>query len=463
MKKFPALIIILFLIATATAIFALVENTQSKNSQSYTLTPCPFAIPKGKTAKCGFLTVPLDHQSNQSSTIKLFVYKLIAKNSLPKQSPIINIVGGPGVNSFLLMKDNTWWDLMSPYLESHDMIMMDPRGAGRSQPQLNCLGLDPNQPPDKAIKKAQACKTTLANQGIKNLSLFNSQQSAQDILTLVKALNLNSWDVLATSYGARVAMELLTYQPKGLRAIILNSPETGNDNRFSAEKVENIRRVFTLFFKTHPAVEKKYLTLIAHLKSNPTVSNKLKENIIAIFTNTSDIDNLPQYINQSHTSASKNKLTLKKLDAIFKTSPKKANPNIPYGLVTSVICREDYNTANVNKYLTAVKNNSAYYSTREYRFYQAVCPIWKVGTPSRSFNPSLSENNTPALILTGNYDAALAPAWAKQIHREMPKSYFYEFSGVGHSVLYTSACAIKMAVTFLNNPNIPPVLPCYRN
>ena len=81
---------------------------------------------------------------------------------------MLYLSGGPGDSA--LAEANNWIDY--PIRQKRDIILLDQRGTGYSQPALNC-------PPLHTYDDVEACRAKLVSAGI-NLSAYNSAQSAAD-------------------------------------------------------------------------------------------------------------------------------------------------------------------------------------------------------------------------------------------------------------------------------------------
>ena len=181
----------------------------------------PLRCPR-RDVECGYLIVPEDRARSGSPLIRLAVAILrsTSGNSLP--DPILDLAGGPGVGAVAYAEQ--WLD--SPLRRRRDVILFDQRGAGLSDPLLDCPELDelaldlleqaltPEQEAEQRLEQARVCRDRLRTNGV-NLAAYTSQASAADIADLRKTLGYAEWNLYGISYGSRLALTVLRDYPTG--------------------------------------------------------------------------------------------------------------------------------------------------------------------------------------------------------------------------------------------------------
>ena len=170
-------------------------------------------------ARCFWLTVPENRTNPSAKTVKLFVAVLKSASSNPKPDPIVYLPGGPGQSASPAV------DVFArfPTLADRDFILMDPRGTGRSQPNLACPEITkartsfftaksrprPFQEPLSQFQSAsRQCGDRLRAANI-DLGAYSTIALANDVADLRKALSISQWNVFSVSYGTRVALEVM--------------------------------------------------------------------------------------------------------------------------------------------------------------------------------------------------------------------------------------------------------------
>lgn len=111
----------------------------------------------------------------------------------------------------------------SPLAADHDLILVDPRGGGRSAPDVACpdLQADPG-----ALELLQRCREDLTDGGV-DLITPGSDATAGDLAevrrTLSQGRSWSEWDVVGSGYGSQLAQRLARVDDGGVRSLTLSS------------------------------------------------------------------------------------------------------------------------------------------------------------------------------------------------------------------------------------------------
>ncbi|HEU0164216.1 MAG TPA: hypothetical protein VFQ54_04170, partial [Thermomicrobiales bacterium] len=113
-------------------------------------TACPFSdadIPSDIAARgnlaCGTVDVPEDHANPDGKSISVFIVQIPSISKKPNSSPLFVLAGGPGQGSSgqLGQFSKTVQDPIAswyPFLKDHNVVLIDQRGTGYSDPNLVC-------------------------------------------------------------------------------------------------------------------------------------------------------------------------------------------------------------------------------------------------------------------------------------------------------------------------------------
>jgi len=177
--------------------------------------------------RCGNLIVDETRGDPKSRRIKVAV--AIVQASAPKAGlpPVVYLHGGPGGSALRslprLLKSKASREFVAI---DQDWIFIDQRGGGLSHPNLDCPGTnltDAGPPSDRDAQGIVACLKAFQAKGV-NLSRYNAVEVARDVQDLRKVLKLPMIDLFGVSYGTRIEAAIQTHAPRGVRAVVQDSP-----------------------------------------------------------------------------------------------------------------------------------------------------------------------------------------------------------------------------------------------
>ena len=268
------LVFFLYAIATQAQNF---EKTASFYPDSETL--------KNENIEWGYLTVPENWDGTTENTVKLAVAVIRSTSETnDKKSPVVIIEGGPGAGAI----NSVWSWLSHPLREKSDIILVDIRGTGLSEPKL-CPDLGANflkilaknqTPAEDEVEKAtaaMACQRKLLIEGI-DIKAYHSGNIAKDLHNLKNYLKYDSWTVYGVSYGTYMAQVYATDFPKDVANLILDSPIADINEYYTNNTVNYVNSLNKVFEDCkndpncnadYPDLENKYYETIAKLEKNP--------------------------------------------------------------------------------------------------------------------------------------------------------------------------------------------------
>lgn len=211
-------------------LFASITPQLSAQEAQFNVVDCPFAVlypeVEGETMYCAELTVPENRQNNTGAVATLAVV-VIKSQSAPDGVPVINLEGGPGGSATAAA--DAWY--VSALRELGDIILIDQRGTGRSEPSLNCDEFTDESTTfenfmddagEVAIAIEMACRERLEAEGI-DVGAYNTRENAADIADLVRAMGYDSVNLYGSSYGTRLALVVMRDHPDVVRSAILDA------------------------------------------------------------------------------------------------------------------------------------------------------------------------------------------------------------------------------------------------
>jgi pimeloyl-ACP methyl ester carboxylesterase len=445
---------------------------------------CDFPIPSGLTegtdALCGYLIVPESRDIPDSPTIRLAVLILKARNGTESNAPLVILHGGPGGSA---IDDMTYLFTSNAILDDRDVILIDQRGSGYSEPRLDCPEYEDywfgdsegddeeGSEEDGEAQALKACKARLTQEGI-DAESYTTEENAADIDDLRKALGYEQIDLYGVSYGADLAIAVMSIYPSGIRSVILDSPVPDGGRTIASQsaaiqasihacdKDPECRSAFPrLTEDLQSAIDRlneKPITLhIAHPETGETTEWFFDgEQFVSYLANSL---RYPYYV--SHGPMFIHDIGNGRYgQLIFNAElPSFGSDLISWGTYISVQCasKTTYFTADfiVNANETATSEEQNY--KEEPGFDE--CSIWLGESHSDSeirggthLLPPTS--NIPSLVLSGTFDPLTTPDYAHWIAEQLSNSTAVTIENAVHGTIGSSSCVDTMIAQFLDDP-----------
>lgn len=416
---------------------------------------------------CGTYTVFENHHTKQGRQIDLNIIVIPALNKESAKSPVFFFEGGPGVAvtkgaSFFAQRNN-------PYRQNHDLVLIDIRGTGNSNP-LNCQALQDKKDlreqfdvmyPAKSVK---ACYQSLSQKA--DLTQYTTTNIVRDIEAVRQWLGYGKIQLNGLSYGTRVAQEYMRRFPSSVESAVLISP-TSTGSRMPLYHALFAQTALNKLFddcsndslcKTYfSALKEEFNSLKQAGKKKPfnityTLSDGRKTNlsvswdafqtkIRSLMYEPRTLRKIPFIIHEAHRGRWKPFISL---------YPEKGGYNdfIAEGLYLSVTCAEDipFITKREAKRLTKDTFMGMYRIKQQ----QNACANWIRGKIPNDFLQYVS-SNIPVLIIVGGYDPVTPVSMAKEIARYLPNSQLVVIPQMSHLFegLTNEECFDRMVVDFI--------------
>src|SRR5215510_14272644 len=178
-------------------------------------------------AELGHLFVPENRRNPNSRLIELAFVRFRSTASNPGP-PVVYLAGGPGGSGVAAARGSRF-PLFMAMREIGDVIAIDQRGTGLSKPNLNCqerIDYPIEKAPDRGEildlfrKQSRACAQYWRDQGV-DLAGYNTNESADDLDALRKALGAEKISLWAISYGTHLALTTIRRHEKNIHRAIL--------------------------------------------------------------------------------------------------------------------------------------------------------------------------------------------------------------------------------------------------
>ncbi len=431
-------------------------------------------------AKCFDLLVPERRERRARDAglqLRLFAAVLPAKAELPRPDPVLYLQGGPGVSALTAL---SYW-ASHPLREQRDIILLDRRGVGLSRPALcpelsaaeaRVLAADlaPGEEMAGRSQAALACRDSLRDAGL-DFGAWNSRASAHDILDLQTLLGIEQWNVVALSYGTRLALSLLRESKgAGLRSVVLDSVyptwapswDTGATD-FAA--------ILDVLFETcaqdadcaarFPRLRERFFQTLAKLEASPQ-STTLRPRPGApqegFVLNAQDFLFAVHQVLYDLRNFALLPLVIEQVEA--------QNPSVAGSLAQGITRRvhafsraaylavECYERAPLQSAARRAQLQGdrplMHYFHTWFSTDIVICEEWSTQKASEGETGAVKVD-VPTLILSGRYDPVTPSHWGRGVSRTLPDARYYDFP-LAHGVMRAHPCPMGLALAFVDAP-----------
>ena len=455
---------------------------------------CWFDTPDKITARCYRFSVPESRAGRNDKILDLPVVVLSVPDVRKREDPVIYLAGGPGDGAWLdAERIDFWWEFVADnaWLNERDLILMDQRGTGLTEPRMDCpeqeavqvkslaFGLDRETARKAWLEATAQCRKRIEAEGHDPLS-YTSRESVNDLHALKRALKLDRWNVYGLSYGTRLALTYMRDHPSDLRSVILDSvylPESKfmEDDPWRTDRafrvlLEGCRRS-TDCARWYPDLDQRLLALVRRLNETPIERTvDLPDGRRARVVLTGEL--LINYLFQNLYNRSSLETVPQIIDLFENGSDDAITAEIGYladlyidrsdwgeALDLSVDCHEEVPFNDLSKVGAGYARYPLLESFANDGSWGLSCTQWPMG-PTDAAEDAPIYSDIPTLLLTGHYDPITPPEYAKVAASRLSHSYYFEFSNVGHDVLSNEPCAGILAQQFLDKPDTRPADAC---
>jgi len=446
----------------------------------YAAGPCPMPVLPDPKIECGTVTVPENRAEPTGAQVHLAVARVSSPAADGAGSPVVRLSGGPGFGALQPLNSANGKNT-NPLLAHHDLIYIDQRGTGYSQPNLDCperdaaiwtdLGRSAPYPTEYATVATaiQACKQRLEAAGI-DLAAYDTVSNATDIADVRVAMGIPSWTLSSVSYATLLAQEIMRSHPEGVRAVVLDSV-VPPDYTAPEQQVDSANRAFDTLFTgceqsptcnaAYPKLRDRFAATLASYDQNPFVTTikdragtphavsinggELLAGIFNTMYSTKLIPSVPALI-----------VLMEQRNPALQTGFEQGFAQIfdaSDGVYYSVDCRDRLHDATTDKVAAVVDANPDFGFLYQLNS-TAGCATWNNGATDASFNQLVS-SDIPTLVLAGSYDPITPPSGSKRVADNLAHATYVEFDGTGHGVFRTNPCADQLVLSFVAQPSAP--------
>ncbi|HVA56144.1 MAG TPA: alpha/beta hydrolase [Gammaproteobacteria bacterium] len=419
-------------------------------------------------ARCTSLTVPEDRAHPGGKKIKLHIAVLRARAGKPASDPLFFIAGGPGQAATQAYLEEA--PAFERIRQERDIILVDQRGTGQSNP-LNCPSApDSNKNPSPAViaRQVQACLKQLPG----DPRFYTTSVAVKDLDAVRQTLGYTQINLYGISYGTRVALEYLREFPRQVRSVVLDGVvpadwDVGMDISWDAQQA--LDRIFArcaqapVCHKAFPDLPATFRGLQQTLERQPQKITLRDPLTGAPLTQTLDWNAaagavrfmsyasetaalLPLLIHQAGVAHDYVPLMA---NALFFTN--QINGGIALGMNAAVLCTED---VPFYKHDAAAEKKMAdtYVGTTPVTELVESCKHWPRGVLPADFKTPVVSSK-PVLLLSGKDDPITPPSNAAHAAQTLSNSLSIVVPGQGHGNAFRG-CLPKLMAEFVQQASI---------
>ncbi len=397
--------------------------------------------------------------------------------------PVLYIAGGPGGATGLDAAGlPLWLDWYAQVDWQADLVLYDQRGVGLSRPALDCPEvrrvrqelLDSDLPAEAQYRRQrqaqQACLRRLRAQGAR-LTRYHTPANTDDALALVAALGLTRWRLYGVSYGTRVGLEILRRHPAGLEGAVLDSVYPP---QMQAEREDAwlLAHALGMFERSCELIDcddsrarlagdlRRALRRLARhpqrvaLEDAPAPAVRLDDDDLAwlVFESQYQWDNLPRLpgavrgLAHGRVTPALRELLRQSVESAFDDSLSDAVAN-------SVDC-SDNGPLDEAAFLRTLRQFPRVAAIKRLDWRYSPCRFWPRGPVPAAFRAPV-RSAIPVLLLSGEFDPVTPPEWAEAAAAPLERGHLFIFPAIGHGVLDSDACAVRLVRAFWADPAVP--------
>jgi pimeloyl-ACP methyl ester carboxylesterase len=446
------------------------HGATAKNAEpaSLPLTECRLEHPlklSSLAARCGTLTVPLDPSRAVAGNLRLHVAVVSALNRRSTSAPLFLLAGGPGQSASDMYVAQS--GAFARINRDHDIVIVDQRGTGMSNPLTCKYPEDWQVPADPMPALRQATQACLEKFGDR-VRFFTTSIAVQDLDAVRAALGYAQIDLYGASYGTRVAELYMRRFPTRTHAAILDGV-TYPEQIFGADTPQDGERALQLILARcrassdcHGAYPNLQMELDSLLKQFGTqrvaitlddpndglpkqldfTRSVLGAALRFLSYGATQASLLPALIHQGAQGR------LGPLAAQTVMGSRQVADQLAVGMQYSVLCSEDapfIAAADVDRGALA----KTFQGTDQLDAMLEVCKLWPRGPMDADLHSPL-HSDVPTLLLSGEADPVTPPADAERAARGLTLKRQLVLSGEGHGQLSVS-CVPRLMAAFLNS------------
>lgn len=412
----------------------------------------PCASSEGPTdASCGKLQVYENRPAGAGRRISLNIVALPSLAPEPEPDPLFFLAGGPGQAAAQMAAEVR--EIFRPVLRRRDVILVDQRGTGKSNPlecrtESNSLQ-ELTESNDQALARLKKCLTGYDA----DVRFYTTTMAMDDLDDVRKFLGYDRINLYGGSYGTRAALVYVRQHGHQVRSMILDGVAP-TDMRIPLFAARDAQRALDKLLTdcdadpacrtAQPGLAARVRALLQRLTKNParvdvmhprtgiretvTIEARVVAGILfgALYSPlTASL--VPALIGRAEQNDFQNLLALA-------YASESGSDNMSIGMQLSVLCSED--AKRLTKADVDRESAGTVFGLHLVGGQLQACAIWPRGEVDAAFfAPVISE--VPALVLSGDLDPVTPPGWGLSVAQHLGNARHITVPATGHGVIGT--------------------------
>lgn len=427
-------------------------------------------------ARCASLWRPLDAAAPGGAGFWLHYAVLPAVAQRKAPDPVVFLVGGPGQSAVDLA--GVLAARFARLGQRRDLVFIDQRGTGRSAP-LRCADDAPQAAlmplaqaldlPGRLDRLAQ-CRQALQALPHGDLRHYTTAEAAADLEAVRQALGVAQWNVVAFSYGTRLALEHLRQSAPAVRRMVLDgvvppdmrlADSAAQDNAAAWQAVLDACRTEPACQRRHPDLAAQWAmvlrglprqVLLAHpVSGQPQPVQLTRAQVLGAVRGALYAPWLAAALPEAVAQAAQGRFqALMTLSAALAPG----GLSLASGMHFSVVCSEDIAAPAASAPVGAAvadANRATVPGPDLAQVYRQVCAAWPRGQVPAGFN-QVAASPAPVWLLSGGLDPVTPPRHGARMAQALgPLARHSVVPAWGHGVL-ALGCAGEALQRFVAAP-----------
>ncbi len=425
-----------------------------------TLEPCTIGRANAGIATarayCAAVPVPENRRAANGRALRLKVAVVPSESAQPDADLIVFLDGGPGgaaTEDYPALAP-----AFAPLRKRHAVLLIDQRGTGGSNP-LDC-GKDESTDAAPNLEQLRACLQELAPHAAPEF--YTTSAAVEDLEAVRRTLGSPPLDLLAVSYGTRVAQQYARQYGTAVRAMVLDGavPNTLALGSEHAANLEAVLRDLSARCRTSAACAERYgdpyqtlRRVHTRLRTEPQRVSLRDPYTFRVQQKQMTADALAQlvriYVYSPYTAAllpyvlqqaDRGEYAL--LMAQAQVVVGDVAESLSGGVALSVSCAEDADRLRVDASAAdTILGNSLVSALL------SACPLWPHGARPKDFSEPL-RGSLPVLVLAGEHDPVTPARYGEAIVQTLPRARLLKLAGQGHGLLAVG-CVPRLVEEFV--------------